>query len=342
MFNKFMISKENLFNNLKQVKKNNPNSKICAMVKADAYGVGMCEIVKLLDNKVDYFGVACFFEAVEVRKLTDLPILIISPIGEIDFELCEKFNIEISINGIDDIKRIIKSNNKVGLHIKINSGMNRYGVKNESEYERMLKLIKKKNLPLKGLFTHFATKDDYVETQMKSFEEYLRIAKNFGLNPILHTDNSIVNLTSNHHLDIVRIGFNLYNKDENGFSPVVKIKSVIAHENFVHKGELIGYDKKYIADKNLRIGVVPVGYADGFLQGLKGFEIYNDGEFLSVLNICMDCFMLDISNTKLKVGDNIDILNHSNSLSRYAKYLNTNEYEIMTNFSKIRADRVIE
>ena len=98
---------------------------------------------------------------------------------------------------------------------------------------------------------------------------------------------------------------------------------------------------QYIAKNNTKIAIVPIGYADGFDMKYIGIDLIVKGKKCKVLNICMDCFMLDITNTDIKKGDEIYILNKFNTLKLYADYNLTSQYETMIKFSFIRAERVI-
>ena len=158
------------------------------------------------------------------------------------------------------------------------------------------------------------------------------------MHPIFHVDNS-ANLNK-HNLDMVRIGFDLYDADL-PFCQVVSITGCVQQVNKVKAGELVGYNYNFVAKQNMKIAVVSVGYADGFLRGLIGLEISVMGVKCKVLNVCMDCFMLDVSNIKINKGSRIFILNDENNLSLYAKQLNTSEYEVMTNFGRMRAKRIL-
>jgi len=337
MLTKFVICKKNLINNVKQVKLKNPNSRICAMVKANAYGVGVKQVVKILNNHVDFFGVACFFEAKKIKNLTNKKILIVGAL--------EKDNINTrfsyTCSSLQDVKFLKKLNRKINIHLKINSGMNRYGFNNLAEFELALNEIKNSKLNLEGVFTHFATTDNFVKTQMEIFNKYIKIINQYKFKIIIHADNSSVNLKYNHNLNMVRIGFNLFNFNKYNFKSVVKIKSKIVQINNIKKGELVGYNKKYIANKNKKIAVIPVGYADGFSTKNIDLTIFVKNKYCKVLNVCMDCFMLDVTNLNIKKGDNIYILNKHNSLKKYSNHLKISEYEVMCNFSKIRADKII-
>ncbi len=335
MFNKIIINSANLINNIELIKAKKA-CKICAMVKANAYGVGDREVVKIIDNYVDFYGVACYREACRIKNLTARPILIVGPI--------ERLNCRFSYTcmSLADVKRVIRFNKPINVHLKVNTGMNRYGFNDLSEFETALKLIKNSIVNLQGVFTHFATADKLVEKQNRRFKKYLKLLEFYDLHPIIHADNSAVSLKFNHRYDMVRVGFNLYNSHENGLLPAAEIKTKICAINTVKSGELVGYDYRAVANKQVRVAVLPVGYADGFDMHYIGLNLNVGGKSCKVLNVCMDCFMLDISNTNLKLNDEVYILDKFNPLSQYAGKLNTTEYEVMTKFSHLRGSRVIK
>ncbi len=336
MFNTKIINSHALINNIKLIKQKNPNSLICAMVKANAYGVGLKEVVKIISPFANFFGVACVMEAKAVRKICKNPILIVGPLefGKLDNSF------SYTCQSLKDINYLISLNLPFKIHLKINSGMNRYGFSSTKEYQMALKKISKSLLFLEGVFTHFATVDQFVEKQFKTFKKFVNITKQFGFNPIVHADNSFVNEKFNHSLDMVRIGYNLYN-GAGKFKSVLKIKTKIVKINNVKKGDLVGYDYRFVAKKPVKIAVLPVGYADGFDMKYLGLKLKINNAPCRVLNICMDCFMLDISKTRLKEGDEIEILNEKNNLKKYAKYISSSCYEVGTKFSFMRAKTII-
>lgn len=337
MFNKVIIHKNNLINNIKQVKKENLNSKICAMVKSDAYGVGCNQVVQVLEDYVDFFGVACFFEAKTISELTNKKILIV---GALEKD-CVDDKFSYSCSDLEDVEFLASLNKKINIHLKINSGMNRYGFKDVKSFKKALNIIFHSKLNVEGIYTHFATTDEYVAIQKKVFDKFVKVCFNHGFRPLVHADNSFVNEKFNHGLDMVRIGFSLYNRSDKWFLPAVEIKSEIVQAFEIKKGELVGYDYRFVAKQNMKIATIPIGYFDGLDLKLIGLNLYVKNYRCRILNICMDCFMIDITETDLKKGDEIYVLNKFNSLKFYADYLNTSEYEIMTRFSKIRANKVL-
>ena len=337
MFNIKEINKTNLINNIKQVKLKNPNSLICAMVKANAYGVGIKQVAKILSPYADFFGVACFFEACQVRKSCINKILIVGPL--------ERNKIDNSFSytcgNLNDVNFLLSLKIPLKIHLKVNTGMNRYGFNSLTEFKKALKKIENSLLYLEGVFTHFATTDQFVEKQMKLFKKYINACLSMGFNPLFHADNSFVNEAKNHNLDMVRIGFNLFN-GTGKFSSVLKIKSKIVKINKIKAGDIVGYNYKFVAPKAMDVAVVPIGYADGFDTHFIGINLNINGKECKVLNVCMDCFMLDISKTNLKLNDEIEILNETNTAKKYAQFINSSEYEVLTKFNFFRGKTIIK
>lgn len=337
MFNKFIISKKNLIDNLNLIKSHTNNKKICAMVKANAYGVGDIEIVKILNGLVDFFGVSNLHEAKRISKHTNSKILIVGALerGRIDTRF------SYTCSNLDDVIFLKNKKMKINIHLKVNSGMNRFGFSDKFEFLKALEEIKDSELNLEGIFTHFATNDDFVDTQNKTFAQFLNLVKKYNFSPIIHADNSATSETKLHNYDMIRIGFNLFNNSQKGFKQVVEIKSKIVEIQHVKKGDLVGYAKRFVANKDMKIGIVPVGYADGFDMRYVNLNLIENGKVCKVLNICMDCFMVDITNKDIKKGSEFLICNKFNSLKRYADYSHTHEYEVMTKFSQLRAKRIV-
>ncbi len=338
MFNNFYISKSNLANNIKQIRQKKPNAKVCAMVKANAYGVGVSAVVKILNKYVDFFGVSNFDEAKNIKDIAKHKILITGAFDSKHFEPSFSY----TCNSLEDIKTFKKLNTTVFVHIKINTGMNRYGISNMAEFEKCLKIIKQSKIVLEGVYTHFATTDQNVETQTKKFNQFVEVLKKYDLHPIIHADNSHVLDKFAHNFDMIRIGFDLYNNSNPPYKPVVLIQSQITQVNKIKANEMVGYDKRFISKKPMTVAIVPVGYADGFDMKYLGLNLNIGGAKCQVLNICMDCFMLDISKTKLKKGDKVNILDSANPLSLYANYSGTSEYEVMCKFGNVRANKFVK
>lgn len=336
MFNEFIINKTNLINNAKILKQKSSNALLCIMAKANAYGVGLKQVVKTLSSVADFFGVSNSLEAEQTSKYTNKKILIV---GSIDKSIKVSNRFSYACHSVEDVDFLISKNKKINIHLKINTGMNRYGISSLKEFKTILNRVKHSKLNLEGLFTHFATADNFVVTQLKKFNIFKKVCKEYGFNPIIHTDNSSVFKKFNNKNAMIRIGFDMYNCSNNQFMPAVEIKSTIVQINKCKKSDLVGYNRNFVASKPMRVAVVPVGYADGFSSKYIGLTLNCCNSKCKVLNVCMDCFMIDITSTNIKKGDSVYLLNKQNPLSKYAKHSGLSEYEVMCNFSHIRASR---
>ena len=342
MFSKILISRRKLLNNVDYLS-SLTSSKICAMVKANAYGHGIKEMVEIIDKKVDYFGVSNENEALEIRQISDSGIIVFGACQ--DYEVLIKKHISFAIFSYFDAKKVINLAKKTKLlpkiHVCINSGMNRYGVKTIEEFEKIIEIMRKNNIKLEGLYTHFSsltTDNYYTKKQHERFLEFASLLpkewktiKHIGGGNSLYTDMSA---------DMYRVGLQLYGYGNEQVEPVMKVQSQIVDLQEVEKGEHVGYLCSYTATKNITVATVPLGYADGFPRKLSNnFNININGkEAKSVGNICMDAMMFDVSDISCKVGDKVCVFDNA---TKFAKMLNTSEYEVLTNLSHLRGKRIV-
>ncbi|MDD3397728.1 MAG: alanine racemase [Clostridia bacterium] len=333
---KFIINKSKLIKNLNALKTNN----ICAMVKADAYGHGLKNISLILKDKVKFFGVASLDEAILIRQSgIKTPVLVVGICNDIAVVL--KNDISITIDNenqfFDILKRMDNTDKKLKIHIKINSGMNRLGINNIDEFKNILKaLYKSKNIIFEGVFTHFATVGNdiaYFNKQLKVFNEFLKTI------PVLY--NPIKHLGGGDVLDVInivdykdfmfRVGLKLFVSPNS----ILKIESKIIKILDLPKGSRVGYSNGYICEKNTKIAVVPLGYADGINRKLanKGYVKIKNKKCQIVGNVCMDMFFADITNINCEIGDKVIVFENSKI---WAKICDTIPYEILTNFKYSR------
>jgi len=167
-----------LENNIKDIKKKYPDYKYyIGVVKADSYGHNSEKVIKsIIEGGCNYLAVSSLDEAMEIRKYFDIPILCLGIINPKYMDICEKNNIDVTVTNIDYLKEI--KNYKLNIHIKIDTGMNRIGVKDKSEFNLMIDELKTSNLNLKGIFTHIyeASNKENTINQIDKF-------KNPNLNP---------------------------------------------------------------------------------------------------------------------------------------------------------------
>ena len=332
----FFINKTAILKNIENIKQKTNNLLICAMVKANAYGHDLKTICKILKNNVDFFGVANIIEAKSIRAFDkDTRILIVGKTEEKDYGWCSKNNVSITISSLCDLpqKHLPKPLN---IHIKIDTGLSRFGFTTKKEIKQVLLATNKNNnLILEGVFTHFATKDNDLDFVLKQYLKFKNLSSTLPKKMLTHTANSFAALNLPFvSKDMVRVGYAIYDSKE----VACKITSKIINIRQIKKGDSVGYDRTFVAKKDMTIAVVQVGYADGLARCLSNnFYLYLNGDFVKIVgNICMDVCMVDITDTQAKLYDDVEILGEHITLNDYAEKLNTSKYEIMLKFNHAR------
>ena len=332
-----------------------PETKIIAVVKANAYGHGMITMAKsALEFGVDSLAVARASEAIQLRENNiSSPILVLGYTTEDEIELLINSNVTFTVYDLNTATTISQYAKKLSkqatVHIKIDTGMSRLGFITTLETVEKIKKIKKlPNIYLEGVYTHFADADNYDKSytimQLKLFKKFLNMLKENNIDiPIKHAANStaIINFPDA-HFDAVRPGIAIYglypsdsiNKDKLKLHPVMTLKVQVAQVKTITKGTKVGYGCSFIADHNMRIATLPIGYADGFTRMLKHGEVIIKGKKAPVIGtICMDQCMIDIDDIpNVKMGDEAIIIgtqkNNSIKMDDIAKKLNTINYEV--------------
>lgn len=351
-FSDYIVNTRAMIFNINQYKKLNSKTKICAVVKADGYGLGIENFVAKIEKYVDFFAVACFLEAIKLRNLTDKPILILNFVAKENLQKCADKNISVSVFSLEhlkQIKRYVKHGN-IKIHFAINTGMNRIGFDDTKRFKLCLQYAcKLKNLMIEGIFTHFYNAISSADTnkQVCIFIHFLDIIKTFNFKGlIVHASASDASfLYENFGFDMVRLGICIYGYGGANvkLKQAVCINSKVINVCKVKKGESVGYGKNFVAKKDMVIATIPLGYADGIFRSYskKGRVIINNTYCKIVGNICMDMFMCDVTNTGAKVGDNVIVLGANKygkkiTAEDIAKCCDTISYEILTNIKRNR------
>ncbi len=352
-YSNFNLNLSNLRNNINIIKNHTgKNVLFCAMVKANAYAHGLKNICQALKGQADFFGVATLGEAKAIRKFNkSTPVLIVSLINLKNVNWCAKNNVSITVNSVEEIEFINKTLTvkNLKLHFKINTGLNRIGFVNGNKFLKAYHLaLKNPRIICEGIFTHFATKsadENFIKMQYNKFETFLNLIDYSKL--IVHCCNSYAAMKfPEFHHNMVRCGFAIYgwsNYGEFNFKPVLTIKSKIIAIHNIKQGETVGYDRRFVADRKMKVGVVAIGYADGFDRRNSNLAqvIVNNSRAKVLGNICMDVCMVDLTRCK-NVNKNDDVLilggdrgskNNFISTNYYAKLLQTSEYEILLKFN---------
>ena len=358
------INLDNIKFNLNNIKKLlKEDTKICGVVKANAYGHGSVQISKLLEKEnVDYLAVARLEEGIELRENgINIPILCLGYIPEDSIRNAIINKITITVYSLEMAKKIselaLELNEIVNIHIKIDTGMSRIGFQPTKESINDIVLISQlKNIKIEGVYTHFAKADEedkkYTYLQVEKYNYILNGLEKEGIKiPIKHVSNSAAIMDCpDLNFDMVRCGIILYGyypsdevmKERIKLRPAMKLKSRIAHIKELNSDVGISYGWKYKTNSKERIITIPIGYADGFTRMQNNPKIYiNNQSFDVVGRICMDQCMAKIDkDIDIKVGDEVIIFGEGDAtVERVAADLDTINYEILCMVSR-RVERV--
>lgn len=293
---------------------------VLASVKADAYGHGAVRVAQAIEEQVDYFAVACTAEGLELRENgIKSRILVLGPVFDTDFEAAVENDITLTVFDAESGCLLEKTARRLGrtahIHLAVDTGMSRIGVMpDEAGLSVLEKLISLDHISVDGVFTHFATADEADKTEagkaLDRFNGFRRLAKARGISvPLWHCANTaavIDGIGAGDGFGMIRCGIGLYGlypsaevKRENAdLRPALKWRSFLTYVKTIRKGTSVSYGCRFTADRDMVIGTVCCGYADGYprIMSGQGGEVLIRGKRCRILgSICMDQFMVDLS-----------------------------------------------
>jgi alanine racemase len=340
-----------------------PATAVMAMVKAFSYGSGSFEIANVLQyHRIDYLAVAYADEGVELRKAgIKTPIMVMNP-DEQGFDAIIKHNLEPEIYNFRSLQllreatvnNIIPENKPVKIHIKLDTGMHRLGFVEEEIESLIAQLKEMPMIYVQSVFSHLASAenpsdDEFTHHQVRLFE---KMADEIVLKVEHPVQRHILNSAGisrfpQYQFEMVRLGIGLYGipstpEESELLENVSTLRSNISQIRKIRKGESIGYNRSWIAENDMEVAIVPIGYADGLSRKLsngKGILYLGNKPARVVGNICMDMCILDVSETDAQEGDEVIIFGKDHPISELAERMETIPYEVLTNISR-RVKRV--
>lgn len=340
----------------------NQNTKTLAVVKAFAYGTEPSSIAKHLEKlKVDYFAVAYAKEGVVLREAgIKTPILVLHP-QIIDFKTVINYCLEPNLyskrvlTAFIDLAQALGLNN-YPIHLKFNTGLNRLGFV-ENDVDLIFNYLSKTSVvKIASVFSHLVASEDLSErdfsnNQIEIFKSIIeRITLKLNYRPLFHMANTsgILNYPEA-HFDMVRIGISLYGfaneaKFTKQLKNVASLKSIISQIHTIEKGETVGYNRAFKAEKKIRTATIPIGHADGIYRAFgngKGYVTINGFKAPFIGNICMDMLMVNVSDINCKEGDEVIIFDNQEMICDFADAINSIPYEILTAISQ-RVKRIVK
>jgi alanine racemase len=353
------ISLRALAYNLKGIRRKIGKSvKVMGVVKANAYGHGLTEVAKFLENQsIDYLGVANAEEGVALREAgLRSPIHVFTLPSKSQARLYGDFQLESTVCSETDARLLNADAERrhvsLPIHLKIDTGMNRIGVRAAGLPKLLKALSKMRRLEIKGVYTHFATADQKDKTfskqQLVRFHEALDILRAEGVtSEHIHCAGSaaILDLPESYY-SMVRPGIMLYGyypshqtSESVPIRPVLTLKSEVSLVKWIEPGESVSYGRRFIAKRRTQIATLPLGYADGYMRLLTGKgEVLIGGRRFSVVGtICMDQIMVDAGSSDVSAGDEAVLIGRQGREKidawDLAERIGTIPYEICTNIS---------
>lgn len=331
-------------------------TKLMVMLKAFSYGVGSIEIAKILrQQNVDSIAVAYPNEGLELRaEGIKSDILVLNP--PIEFiEIMIENNLEPEIYNIEMLEAWIQVLEKLKLanypiHLKFNTGMNRLGFSKNQIKSISKKINQTNSVQLKSVFSHLVDStnrenETFTLKQIADFNHIIHTIKcefDYKFDTHILNTNGIINYPEFQE-NQVRLGIGLFgvgvSKYQKSFlKPVLKLSSTISQINSITKGESIGYNRSFIAQKDMTIATVAIGYADGLLRvfGNENTYLMVNGSPCPILgSICMDMCMIDVSNISAQEGDEVIVFDGLlRDLDDFAASGNMISYEVLCSLSE--------
>ncbi|MCB5953358.1 alanine racemase [Enterococcus sp. BWT-B8] len=321
-------------------------TKIMAVLKADAYGHGAVSCGLYLEKQeVNFFAVAALGEGIELRKNgIQGDILILGYTDPVLLRQVAYYDLIQSVFDLEYAHQLNQTEIKVRCHLEVNTGMNRLGF--TPNLEDLLSVYRMENLQWEGIFSHLGSSDTLDEkaekrtaAQIQRYDQLLEELKQCGIDyGVTHLQSSygVINYPELSY-DYVRVGILLYGvlsqqdqemRNKIKLEPVLSVHAVLISAKWVSAGEYLGYGTETAAVKEMRVGVVSIGYADGISRELSnsGFSLsYLDYEIPQVGRICMDMLLADITDVpEIKLGTQITVLENSEAAAGQAQTI-TNE-----------------
>ncbi len=328
----------------------NPASKLCAVVKANAYGHGAIEVSKVAAAcRADFLAVATVEEGLELRRAGfDLPILILGLIPHDAAEVVVANDLTQTVADFDLAQKLsaaaVNLNKVAKVHLKLETGMGRIGIAPDRAVELAAQISRLPNVELEGMFSHFADADNpdrsFTRRQIEIFKETAAKIRSAGVNiKICHLAESAAALDiPEAHFDMVRAGiitYGLYPAADFPrtieLKPAMKLVARVAFLKKIPAGVSIGYGREFVAERDSLIATLPIGYADGYIRAYKGFHVDIGGKLAPIAGrVCMDQTMVDVTDVDgVAVGDEAILFGSDLiSIDDAARHLQTINYEV--------------
>ncbi|MBQ6814028.1 MAG: alanine racemase [Lachnospiraceae bacterium] len=355
------INLDNIYINMCELKRNTVDgTQMVAVIKTDGYGHGAVPIAKTIDDLVAAYAVATIDEALNLRRHNiTKPIYILGFIYE--HRVKDAILNDIRMNVFDmHMGKVISDiatelGKKAYIHIKVDTGMSRIGFMATEESADIVRDISElPGVEIEGILTHFTASDaankETAKKQLEKFETFNKLLLDRGVDiKIKHCSNSagIIDMPMA-NMNEVRAGIALYgmypsdevNKKAVMLRPALELKSHVVYVKTVPAGTGISYGSTYITDKETKVATIPVGYGDGYPRNLsnKGYVLIKGNKCPILGRVCMDQFMVDVTDMDVAEGEAVTLIGHdgeqSITVEELSELAGTFNYEFVCDLGK--------
>ena len=348
------VNLSQLRKNIEAIRRQVGPAKVMPMVKANAYGHGLDGVAPFIEPYVDYLGVAILEEGIQLRRLgIRKPILVAGGTLPEQVSLFAEYDLTLtgSSPALLDVAEEVSqaTGTRITTHLKIDTGMERVGVREYEAEALILKSVACKHIIVEGIYTHLANSEladrTYSSLQLERFQQALDVYSKHGLPvpPLRHVCNSggILNLPEA-YFDLVRPGVMFYGVYPGpevdrivDVRPALTWRSRVAYTKRTLPGRPVSYGSLWQAEVETGIVTIPCGYADGYFRRMtnRAQVLIHQKRYPQVGTICMDQFMVNVGDDDITVGDEVILLGQGIAAEDLAQWMGTNEYEVMTNIS---------
>jgi alanine racemase len=356
--NRVEISGSTILHNFDIFQQLQPSFSILPVLKSNAYGHGLAQITEILKSRTfPYIVVDGYFEALEIRKISPQPILVMGYIHPDNFQRINLRGYTFVIQNKASVEALGKTRKKVTIHIELETGMNRLGVKEHRLLEVLDAIKRFPNLQLEGVMSHLADADnptnDFTVLQVASFDRTVEKILALGFTPTMfHIAQSAGSVkVHSKYTNALRVGIGLYGysplstsdsaqKKLSQLKPALRVVSTIIKTHDLAAGESVSYGRTFTAKHAMRVGILPFGYYEGLPRVLSnvGSLTYGAQATPIVGRVCMNHVAIDISNTDANQGTEITVFSplpqDPNSISSLCREHGLFEYVLITGINQ--------
>jgi len=331
VFNNIYVSRSAILNNFDLLSKLSPSGQVIPVLKSNAYGHGLDQITEILkDRAFPYIAVDGYFEALKIHEISKQPVLVMGAIKSVNYTNINPKNCAFVVHDVESLNAIGATNKPFTIHIEVETGMGRHGVRIDELPDFLNQIKKFKNISVEGVMSHLADADnpnstEHVILQTKRFDNAVEMIIGSGFKPnYIHIAQSAgsTKVTSK-YANVLRTGLALY-----GISPLelndsaanklqllipaLQLISTVTKVLKIDSGESVGYSCTFVAQKKSRIGVLPLGYYEGVPRALSNVgKVKLGNDYLPIVGrVCMNHTMVDVTTSNAKSGDEVIIISN--------------------------------